>query len=98
MGIDMEVSKSTQKILAKQGLKFMLNTKVTNAVNNGTSVSVTVEDKNGQKTVSSIGFRKVKGLGESWFWWDIYHVPNGSSGFNLKLKSELSLGLEISPK
>lgn len=47
----MEISKSTQKILAKQGLKFMLNTKVTNAVNNGSSVSVTVEDKKGEKVV-----------------------------------------------
>jgi len=51
MGIDMEISKSTQKILAKQGLKFMLNTKVTNAVNNGSSVSVTVEDKKGEKVL-----------------------------------------------
>jgi dihydrolipoamide dehydrogenase len=32
MGIDMEVSKTFQKICAKQGLKFKLQTKVTSAV------------------------------------------------------------------
>lgn len=54
MGIDMEISKSTQKTLAKQGLKFMLNTKVTQAVNNGSSIEVTVEDSKGSKTVGSL--------------------------------------------
>lgn len=50
----MEVSKSTQKILAKQGLKFMLNTKVTQAVDNSGSIEVTVEDAKGSKTVSLV--------------------------------------------
>ena len=52
MGIDMEVAKTTQKILTRQGLKLMLNTKVTQAVDNGGSIQVTVEDKKGSKTVS----------------------------------------------
>lgn len=43
MGIDMEVSKSTQKILAKQGLKFKLETKVTGAKKVGRKVVVSVE-------------------------------------------------------
>lgn len=54
MGIDMEVSKTTQKVLTKQGLKFMLNTKVTQAMQTGSSIQVTVEDSKGTKTVSVI--------------------------------------------
>lgn len=50
MGIDMEISKSTQKILAKQGLKFKLNTKVMSASDNGGNIQVSVEDGKGGKT------------------------------------------------
>jgi len=53
MGIDMDISKNTQKILTKQGLKFMLNTKVTGAVESGGSIQVTVEDSKGSQTVSA---------------------------------------------
>ncbi|KAA3674777.1 dihydrolipoamide dehydrogenase [Paragonimus westermani] len=42
-GIDMEVSKALQRILAKQGLNFMLNTKVTTATKSGDFITVNVE-------------------------------------------------------
>ncbi len=42
-GMDGEVSKSMQKILAKQGMEFKLSTKVTSAKNEGSSVAVTLE-------------------------------------------------------
>jgi len=44
MGIDTEMSKQFQKILAKQGMKFKLNTKVTGARKEGGRVIVGVED------------------------------------------------------
>ncbi|XP_012059002.1 PREDICTED: dihydrolipoyl dehydrogenase, mitochondrial [Atta cephalotes] len=44
MGIDGEVSKSLQKILAKQGLKFKLGTKVTAANRRGNEILVSVEN------------------------------------------------------
>ncbi|KAK4876111.1 hypothetical protein RN001_012533 [Aquatica leii] len=44
MGIDGEVSKSFQKILEKQGLKFKLGTKVTGASKSGSVIKVNVED------------------------------------------------------
>ncbi|XP_019851525.1 PREDICTED: dihydrolipoyl dehydrogenase, mitochondrial-like [Amphimedon queenslandica] len=49
MGIDMEVSKSIQRILKKQGLEFKLNTKVTSAVKTESGVQVTVESAKGGK-------------------------------------------------
>ena len=50
MGIDMEVSKMFQRICAKQGLKFKLQTKVTSAAKVGDKVRVTVEGaKDGKK-------------------------------------------------
>lgn len=50
VGIDAEVSKSFQKILAKQGMQFRLGTKVTGAQRNGDSVTVSVESvKDGAK-------------------------------------------------
>ncbi|KER22676.1 hypothetical protein T265_09297 [Opisthorchis viverrini] len=52
LGIDMEVSKSFQRILTKQGLTFMLNTKVTAASKSGNSVTVTVEGVKDGKTSS----------------------------------------------
>lgn len=44
VGIDGEVAKSFQKILAKQGLKFKLGTKVTGAEKSGGTIQVKVED------------------------------------------------------
>jgi dihydrolipoamide dehydrogenase len=41
--MDGEVSKSMQKVLAKQGMQFKLGAKVTSAQNNGKDVSLTVE-------------------------------------------------------
>jgi len=43
MGIDMEISKTFQRILAKQGIKFKLNTKVTGASRSGSTIKVSVE-------------------------------------------------------
>ncbi|MBB6249656.1 dihydrolipoyl dehydrogenase [Nitrospirillum iridis] len=42
-GMDGEVSKQSQRILAKQGLSFKLSTKVTSAVASDTGVTLTVE-------------------------------------------------------
>lgn len=47
VGMDGEVSKSFQKILAKQGLKFKLGYKVTGASRSGDSVTVSLEKKDG---------------------------------------------------
>lgn len=44
MGIDGEVSKTMQKVLTKQGLKFKLGTKVTAANKSGNEIIVSVED------------------------------------------------------
>ncbi|XP_012265669.2 dihydrolipoyl dehydrogenase, mitochondrial [Athalia rosae] len=43
-GIDGEVSKTLQKILGKQGLKFKLGTKVTGATRSGGEIKVAIED------------------------------------------------------
>lgn len=43
-GIDGEVSKAMQKILAKQGLNFKLGTKVTGAEKSGGEIKVLIED------------------------------------------------------
>lgn len=43
-GIDGEVSKTLQKILGKQGLKFKLGTKVTGATKSGGEIKVAIED------------------------------------------------------
>ncbi|KAK7677394.1 dihydrolipoamide dehydrogenase precursor [Cerrena zonata] len=43
-GMDSEVAKTTQKLLAKQGLKFKLGTKVTKGVREGESVKIEVEN------------------------------------------------------
>lgn len=49
-GIDQEVSKSFQKILTKQGFKFLLGTKVISASKTGSGVTVSVENvKDGKK-------------------------------------------------
>ncbi|KAF5272173.1 hypothetical protein FQA39_LY01255 [Lamprigera yunnana] len=44
VGIDGEVSKSFQKLLEKQGMKFKLGTKVTGATKSGSVIKVNVED------------------------------------------------------
>lgn len=44
VGIDGEVAKTFQKVLAKQGLQFKLGTKVTGAQKTGSGVTVSVED------------------------------------------------------
>ncbi|XP_017072224.1 dihydrolipoyl dehydrogenase, mitochondrial [Drosophila eugracilis] len=50
VGIDNEVSKTFQKVLTKQGLKFKLGTKVTAASRSGDNVTVSVENaKSGEK-------------------------------------------------
>lgn len=50
-GMDAEVAKQSQKILAKQGLKFMLGTKVVSGSRDGEIVKIAVEDvKLGKKT------------------------------------------------
>ncbi|KAI9722864.1 MAG: dihydrolipoamide dehydrogenase precursor [Chrysothrix sp. TS-e1954] len=48
-GMDAEISKQTQKILTKQGMKFKLNTKVTNGDDSGEGVKLSVEAAKGGK-------------------------------------------------
>ncbi|VBB30759.1 unnamed protein product [Acanthocheilonema viteae] len=47
MGIDMEIAKFFQRTLAKQGMKFMMNTKVTGGGKEGTLVKINVENARG---------------------------------------------------
>lgn len=49
MGIDMEVAKSLQRSMTKQGLKFQLQTKVLSATRQGGSIHVTAEDSKQNK-------------------------------------------------
>lgn len=48
-GMDADVSKNIQKILGKQGLKFMLNTKVTQGDASGSQIKLDVEAAKGGK-------------------------------------------------
>jgi dihydrolipoamide dehydrogenase len=48
-GMDAEISKATQKILTKQGMKFKLNTKVMKGDDAGSSVKLHVEAAKGGK-------------------------------------------------
>ena len=48
--MDAEISKMTQKILTKQGMKFKLNTKVLEGDASGESVKLQVEAAKGGKT------------------------------------------------
>src|SRR6185503_21227088 len=48
-GLDGEVAKQFQRILQKQGMKFMLSTKVTGVMKNGDALRVNVESANGEK-------------------------------------------------
>uniref|UniRef100_A0A0R3S4C5 Dihydrolipoyl dehydrogenase n=1 Tax=Elaeophora elaphi TaxID=1147741 RepID=A0A0R3S4C5_9BILA len=47
VGIDMEVAKFFQRMLAKQGMKFMMNTKVTGGGKEGGLVKINVENAKG---------------------------------------------------
>lgn len=47
--MDAEIAKQTQKILGRQGLKFMLNTKVTKGDDSGSTVKLDVEAAKGGK-------------------------------------------------
>lgn len=61
LGIDAEISKSFQRILAKQGLKFKLNTKVTAATRSADKIQVAIEAAKGgnQETVSYLSYSMV---------------------------------------
>ncbi|KAL9090815.1 MAG: hypothetical protein Q9159_001756 [Coniocarpon cinnabarinum] len=48
-GMDAEISKQTQKILQRQGMKFKLNTKVTAGDDSGSDVKLTTEASKGGK-------------------------------------------------
>merc|ERR1719414_181204 len=50
MGIDAEISKSFQRIMTKQGIKFKLNTKVMGAKKEGGKITVSVEGVKDGKT------------------------------------------------
>jgi len=50
VGVDGEIAKHFQRSLAKQGMKFLLNTKVTSAKKSGGTITVSVEGaKDGKK-------------------------------------------------
>ena len=61
-GMDAEISKLTQKILGKQGMKFKLNTKVLSGDPSGEGVKLEVEAAKGGKkeTVSSHYEQKIQ--------------------------------------
>ncbi|OKL62500.1 Dihydrolipoyl dehydrogenase, mitochondrial [Talaromyces atroroseus] len=48
-GMDAEISKATQKILAKQGIKFLTNTKVTSGDTSASTIALNVEAAKGGK-------------------------------------------------
>ncbi len=56
--MDAEISKTTQKILQKQGMKFKLNTKVLSGDDSGEGIKLDVEASKGGKkeTVSRRAF------------------------------------------
>jgi len=43
-GIDLEIAKTLQRSLTKQGLKFLLQTKVVGASRQGSNIKVSIED------------------------------------------------------
>lgn len=49
VGIDLEVAKTLQRVLTKQGLKFQLQTKVLSASRDAGLIKVVAEDKKGQQ-------------------------------------------------
>lgn len=54
-GIDAEVSKTLQKVLAKQGLKFKLGNKVTAAERTSDGINVTIEDAKDPSKKETLG-------------------------------------------
>ena len=57
--MDAEISKMTQKILTKQGMKFKLNTKVLGGDDSGEDLKLEVEAaKGGKKETVTITFHK----------------------------------------
>lgn len=57
-GMDAEISKTTQKILQKQGMKFKLNTKVLSGDDSGDGVKLEVEAAKGGKK-ETVSYRSV---------------------------------------
>lgn len=55
VGIDGEVSKTVQKIMTKQGLKFKLGTKVTGAAKSGGEIQVSLEDAKDPSKKETVG-------------------------------------------
>lgn len=55
VGIDGEVSKTVQKIMTKQGLKFKLGTKVTGATKTGGEIQVSLEDAKDPSKKETVG-------------------------------------------
>ena len=47
VGIDLEIAKTMQRSLTKQGLKFKVNTKVTGVTREGSNIKVTAEPAKG---------------------------------------------------
>jgi len=59
-GMDQDISKSAQKILGKQGMKFKLNTKVTAGDSSGESIKISTEAaKGGKEETVSAGYTNV---------------------------------------
>ena len=46
-GTDLEIGKAFQKILQKQGIKFIMSSKVVSGTNNGNSATITYEPVKG---------------------------------------------------
>lgn len=62
--MDAEISKTTQKILGKQGMKFKLNTKVVSGDDSGEGVKLEVEAAKGGKK-ETVGRWHLQSLGIS---------------------------------
>ncbi|CUM64476.1 uncharacterized protein PRCAT00002080001 [Priceomyces carsonii] len=82
-GMDAEVAKQSQKLLAKQGLKFKLGTKVTKGVREGDVVKIEVEDVKSGKAESLEA--------------DVLLVAIGRRPYTANLNFE-GLGLEVDNK
>jgi dihydrolipoamide dehydrogenase len=61
VGIDLEIAKTLQRSLTKQGLKFLVQTKVTSATKQGGTIKVVTEDakKPGSTQEVSVCFTQV---------------------------------------
>lgn len=58
--MDAEISKSMQKILTKQGMKFKLNTKVVKGDDSGNGVKLSVEAAKGGKEETVSNFQDLR--------------------------------------